>query len=233
MIHIAIVDDELSFANQLTEMIHKNGKEIGSEFSITHFTDGLEFIIKYNSNFDIVFMDIDMPKMNGLEASRKLRQMDQTIILIFITRLAQFAVNGYEVEAMDYLIKPFHYVDFSHRMKRAVSKVRTNVGELIRISTKEGIKSIQVKEIKYIEVMAHKLIYHTTNGIYQTRGSLTTQENFYKNYGFSRCNNSYLVNLKYVNMVKQNEVEVGQDKLLISRGRKKDFLADISNYMSH
>lgn len=232
MIQIAIVDDEVGFYELLTEMIQKIGKETGTEFAVTHFSNGLEFTIKYNSNFDIVFMDIDMPKMNGLEAAKKLRQMDKNVVLIFITRLAQFAVNGYEVEALDYLIKPFNYYEFSHRMKRAISKVNTNIGEIIGIGTKEGIKRIQVKEIRYIEVMAHKLNYHTTSGIYQTRGTLSNQEEFFRKYGFSRCNNSYLVNLKLVDLVTQNEVIMGEEKLLISRGRKKEFLADFSNYMS-
>lgn len=227
MVRIAIVEDQDEEAKQLEGYIRRYGKEKNEEFSIKRFSDGLEFVENYEPRFDIIFMDINMPMMGGLSAAKRLRIVDPEVCLIFATRLAQYALNGYEVGARDYLLKPVTYGSFAFRFDKAMAAMKNNRHRTLLLKTRSGISRIDADSIRYIEVNTHLLIYHTTRGDLESWESLKSAEEKLGDLvgrQFVRCNNCFLVNLHYVNKVDGDILWVGDDQLKMSRMRKKNFL---------
>lgn len=198
MIRIAIVEDQESEQKKLISYLEQYQKENNIEFQIVAFKDGLQFIENYHCNQDVILMDIEMPKLNGFDAARKLREKDETAILLFITNLASYVYKGYQVQAMDYILKPIHYPDLSMRLDAIEKKLSKNKEYCLIINYKNGMKKISVSEIFYIESIGHDLILHLLKEDIQYRGpSLKSLEKELKPYGFSRCNHCYIVNLRY------------------------------------
>ena len=118
MIKIAFVEDDPACKELLVEYARRYAKETGAEVQIDCFGDGLEFLEKYTSDYTVVFMDVEMPFANGFEIARKMREKDAFVPLIFMTHMAQYAIKGYEVNAIDYVVKPVAYGTFSISSKR-------------------------------------------------------------------------------------------------------------------
>lgn len=227
MVRIAIVEDRDDEAQQLTGHIRRFGEEKKEEFFIERFSDGLDFVENYEPRFDIIFMDINMPLMGGLSAAKRLRIVDPEVCLIFVTRLAQYALNGYEVGAKDYLLKPVNYGAFSFRFDKAMAAVKGNRHQTLLVKMRGGLSRIDTDSIRYIEVNMHQLIYHTIRGDLESWESLKSVEERLGDLSgkqFVRCNNCFLVNLHYVNKVEGDILWVGDDQLKMSRMRKKNFM---------
>ena len=112
MIRVAIVEDEDIAARQLEQCLqqYESGHDI--RFSSCRFRDALEFLEQYQPLYDLIFMDIGMPGLDGMEAAVRLRAMDSVTPLIFVTSMVQYAVRGYEVDALDFVVKPVRYPTF-------------------------------------------------------------------------------------------------------------------------
>lgn len=230
MIRIALVEDDALCRQQTLEYAERYSKENGAEVKIDCFSDGLAFLENYSSDYTVVFMDIEMPFMNGLNVAKKLREKDEFVPLIFMTNMAQYAIKGYAVNAIDYVVKPVAYGTFSDKLKKAVKVSEKYTDYNFTVTKKDGKLRLQTSEIYYIEVINHKLIYHTLNGNVENSGSLTAVEKDMAKYNFSRCNTCYLVNLRFVTAVNENTVWVGKDALAVSRSRKKSFFSDLAAY---
>ena len=109
MLRIAIVEDEEIFARELEEYVRRYAAETFRDVSITHYSDGEEIAGNYRGGFDLLLMDIQMTFMDGMTAAEKIRGRDPEVIIIFITNRADYAVRGYEVDALDYVVKPLEY----------------------------------------------------------------------------------------------------------------------------
>lgn len=231
MLHVAIVEDEESERTRIRECLSYLEETEGLAFTVTEFSTGTSFLGNYTSEYDIVLMDIEMPGMDGMETARELRRMDTTVILIFVTNLAQFAISGYEVEALDFILKPINKYSFALKLKRAAARTARRTDEFISIRTEGNIHSVRIASIKYLEVTGHYVVYHTT------QGNLTEYTTLKEAYGkinksvFVFASRSYLVNLQHVDAVNRETVVVGGDKLLISRPQRKVFLAAVANYL--
>ena len=106
MLRIAIVEDEKDSLDRLTGLIKRYEKERDCECGVSVFGDGMNFVSDYCRVYDVVFMDIEMPFLDGMHAARKLRELDPSVMLVFVTRLASYALAGYEVDAAGYIVKP-------------------------------------------------------------------------------------------------------------------------------
>ena len=164
MITVAVVEDDDKEAERIKSYLVSYGKENDENFNVLHFSDGLEFLEKIRPEIDVVFMDIEMPFLNGMDAAKKLRQSDPSVPLVFITNLKQYALNGYEVEAMDFLVKPVAYAAFSTMMGRVCARLALCTDKEIFIQNAQGGVKIKISDIFYVEVIKHYVIFHTPRG---------------------------------------------------------------------
>ena len=131
MIKIAIVEDEAMYAKQLEEFLHQYEKENGEAFDITIYSDGDQIVNKYQSQYDIILMDVEMKFMDGMSAAEEIRKVDTEVVIIFITNMAQYAIRGYAVDALDYVLKPVSYFAFSQRLNRAIGRMKKRETKMI------------------------------------------------------------------------------------------------------
>lgn len=231
MMMVSIVEDDESSAKQLEEYLDRYSASSGQKFCVTVYSDAETFLVNYRTDCDIVFMDIELPDLNGMEAARKLRERDAIVSLIFVTNMSQFAVKGYSVGAFDFIVKPVSYFGFATMLDRVLPLLKSKGDVELTVRTAKGIKRICVSRISYIEVRSHKLIYHTDGEDVEGWGSLNDMEEKLEAAHFARGNSFYLVNLKYVTAIDGNDVTVGGESLPISRTKKKEFMRRLNEYL--
>ncbi len=231
MVHVAIVDDDRTNLENLKDYANKYQEEYNENLKITTFQDGADIAEEYKAEYDIIILDIKMPFMDGMRAAELIRKVDSDVIIIFITNMAQYAIKGYSVQAMNFLLKPVTYFAFSQELHKAVTLIKERKKAYLVIRINSGMARINVDEIEYVESKQHQIIVHTKNNSYSTRDSMKNVEKFLSPYKFIRCNNSYLINLRYVEGIDQNIVLVGGDELQISRPRKKIFIEALADYV--
>lgn len=229
MIRIAIVEDEDTAAATLSGYLERLGQECGQAFSVTRCTDPVALLDKY-SGYDVVLMDIEMPHMNGMEGARRLRELDSRVKLIFVTNMAQYAAKGYEVEALDFIVKPVAYSDFVFKMKRAMNALRLDRRRELIINQSSGMVRVSADELMYVEVRGHKLTYHLLDREIEARGTMDAAEEALAQLDFLRPHNCYLINPRHIDWVRGHTVSVGGDELMISHPRRKEFMAQLSQW---
>ena len=231
MIRVALVDDEKDAAEQLKGCLLQYGRETGVEFEPVRFPTGDAFLSSYRKGrFQMVFMDIDMPGHDGLEVGRRLREADQEIVLIFVTNLAQYAINGYEVNALDFVLKPVNYYSFRLKIKKALDALRWRADRWLLVPSGGDVLRVKTSDIRYIEIQKHDLIFHTGGGALHSHGTLKAVEGQLDSGSFFRCNYCYLINLSHVTRTSGGMVTVDGDELPISRSRKKEFLRQLARF---
>lgn len=122
MINIAVVEDDNTYLKQIESYLKKYELENDLNFKISFFTDGFQITENYKATFDLILMDIKMKHMNGITTAEKIRSRDQEVIIIFITNTSQYAIKGYKVNALDYILKPISYFSFTQCLKKAIKK---------------------------------------------------------------------------------------------------------------
>lgn len=231
MIRIAIVEDETVYVQQLQEHLEKYQKETGEAFRISIFSDGDEIVNGYRAEYDLIFLDVQMTFMDGLTAAEHIRELDQDVMIIFITNMAQYAIRGYTVNALDFMLKPVSYFAFSQRLKRALEQLKRRAKKYINLKVDGGIARIALDQIYYIESMKHRIIVHGSDGDYSLAGTMKEMERQLSEDNFYRCNNCYLVNLAQVESVRDGFVYTRGGQLQISRPKRKAFMEALTDYM--
>ena len=123
MIRIAIVEDDDSYIRALTGYLEQYGEQHSLSFHTTIFHDGLDIVTDYKADYDIILMDIQMKHLDGMTTAEKIRKLDEDVSFIFITSTVSFAVQGYLVDALGYVVKPVSYLAFSQILGKAIKKV--------------------------------------------------------------------------------------------------------------
>lgn len=231
--HIAIAEDEKECTDVLTEYLSLFGQENNVEIQCRTYQNGMELLSSYQPVWDLLLLDIEMPLMDGLTLAHKIREIDPNVMIVFITKTAQYAMAGYEVAALDYILKPVNYYAFSLKMRRALSILQTRQQRHLVVQGNGFIRKITLDTIRYIDVLGHTITYHTPQGTISSTGSTSIRvlESDLAPNGFVRCSQCYLVNLQYVQSVEKDTVVLtGGECLGISRNRRKPFMQALLDY---
>ena len=230
MVKIAIVEDEAEARRSLASLLGAYFTARGEDWSVAYYDNALRFLDSYKADCDIVFMDIEMPDLDGMSAAEKLRAVDPLVLLVFVTNMRQYAIRGYAVDALDFVVKPVERASFFSLMDKALRILAGRGGREITVGSTTGMRRVPVSRIRWIEVRRHRLTFHTEDGDFEAWGNLRDIEAELPADSFSRCNIGYLVNLAHVGGVDGDDAVVGDDRVRISRPRRKDFLADLARY---
>ena len=228
---IAVVDDNPKDGGRIKQYIERYALEQDQKFQVFLYASGLDFLDDMERNFDVVFMDIEMPHLDGIETARKMRERDDTTILIFITNLAQYAIHGYEVNAIEFMVKPVGYYNFSDEMKKALRFVKRNEEKVMLFKNSDTVAKIPVSQILYLEKEKNYIIFHTERGEFRERGSMAEMEEKLAGAGFSKCIAGCLVNLRHVLKMEKDLVWVGNTSLPVSRAQRKEFAKEFVDFL--
>ena len=233
MIRIAICDDEKHMSNHIRAMTSDFFRKKNREISIRTFSSG-EDLLSYDGQIDILFLDIQMKGMDGIETARKLRADKFRGFLIFITVLKEMVFLSFEVQAYDYLVKPVDEKQFGKTMERLYTSMQ-NIGEDSLLVQKgyEG-RIIREDEIVFCEVIDRKIYLNLASGevvdYYERIENLETKLGSH----FFRCHRSYLINLKYLKGYKNGTAYMDNGKEVpVSRLRRKEFSGVVLQYMKN
>ncbi|MEQ2442813.1 LytTR family DNA-binding domain-containing protein [Pseudoflavonifractor sp. CLA-AP-H29] len=231
MTRVAIVEDDRACARQLEECVRRYLKENGLDGEIVVFPDGMDIAEDYRPVWDIILMDIEMPHLDGMSAARRIRAVDPAAVIMFITNMARYAIKGYEVDALDFVLKPVTYGQLALKLKKAMTIVASRERRYLMLPAGEGEKRVSTDEILFIEVVNHRLHIHTMEEEFVMSGSLQEMETKLAGLSFVRCSHSYMVNLKNVTGVGKETVQVHGHTISVSRPRRKEFLQRLSDYL--
>lgn len=223
MIHIAIVEDNPKELEIIKSYIQKFSKEEHVEIKISEFCDGIGIISPYQGGYEIIFLDIQMQFVDGLTTAKKIREKDEKVIIVFITHLEQYAIRGYSVGAMNFLIKPVSYFAFSEELKNCLKKINFSQVRNIMLQDKEGVMMVNINEIIYVESTGRILKMVTKLGNFELHYSLQFLEKQFNDSRFFRCHRGYLINMYFVERMKDNEIFIGETKIPLSRYKRKEF----------
>ncbi len=231
MVRISILDDDTAEISQLQGYLARFRQEESCEMKVKAYGNGLDFLEEYGEGFDVIFLDIEMPGMDGMEVAHAVRRMDGSAGIIFITNMAQYAIRGYEVNAIDFMVKPVGYYNFADKLKKALLFSGRRAEKEIILNGEDGIIRMPASCIRYIEKDKNYLIYHTEKGEFKVRGTMIETKDKFDKAAFCEPSSGCLVNLRYVDKIGRDTVEVEGVVLPLSRRMKKEFTQDFMNYV--
>lgn len=231
MPRIAIVEDNEADLLRVQEMLKRFSEEKGITVQSAVFRNGEQLLFSYEPIYDIILMDIEMPRMDGMTAAQRLRELDPRVILIFTTNMAQYAIEGYRVRARAYLLKPLQYISFAMELTDALRASERTPSDAFLLKGESGVVRLNTEDILYIESRKHEQVFHTGSGTYSMRGTLTELEQRLAPQSFARSGVSFLVNLRYVTGVDREDVLLGDIRVPLSRQKRKTFLETLTYYI--
>lgn len=232
MLKICVLEDEAAQMERMKAYLQKFQSEHADfEYVLDAYKNAFDLLEHYKRDVDLLFLDIRVPDMSGMEVAHRIREADQNVMIIFVTNLTQYAIEGYSVNAFDYILKPLAYNSFSSKMERALRMLSYRSSDItLDLRTRDGGRRVSDDSITYIEISNHDIIVHVGAEQIRQWGTLSKLEAQLREAHFVRCSSSYLVNLKYVHKVRGDQLLVGGDTLSISRPRRKKFLNALAQY---
>lgn len=232
MYHFAAVEDDAATAETLARYVDRFAAAQGLPIRVTRFDRAEKLLSSLNTPYDLFLLDIQLPGMDGMEAARCLRRAGMQAPILFITSLAQYAVNGYEVDALDFMVKPVAYDPFALKLRKAIGVIDRQRGTVLPVSVDRAKRFVPTREIRYIEVVNHDLIIHTEQTDYRTRGSIAQVEQQLEGAFFVRISACFLVNMRFVTGMDARDIFLdGGQRLAMSRALKKDVQKKLTEYL--
>ncbi len=230
MINIAIVEDDGEEADRLYSFLEQYRVEHQRELQIHRFSTVSSFETSFSSQYELIFLDIELPDGNGMNLARRIREKDTGVVLLFITHLAQYAIDGYTVSALDYILKPIEYPSLALKLNRAMIRIRNNRQEYLTLRSGNSTVRVSTSELKYIEIYKHHIRYHLTETTLESYGILSKVEESLPKKGFFRCSNSFIINLRFIDRFDSANVYIQDVCIPVSRAKKKELITEYHRF---
>lgn len=229
---IAICDDEQAPISELKKTLKKYADETGKTFCFFEFHDGTELLENYRPDFDLLFMDIRMEKLNGLKTAEEIRKTDNEVGLFFLTSLSQYVWKGYEYGAVNYLLKPVKYPRLKMELDRFFSHYQGRNEPYISFSNAAGKFKVPYKDLRYAETFRRNVLLHFQNQeqvIYKSMKEIASVLESQRQ--FVRCHASFIVNMAYIKSMENLEVYLTTDERIpVSQPKRKEFMEKLTDY---
>ncbi len=227
---IAIVEDNPIDSNALENLLRKYSLRDNLKFEFFIYTSGEDLLVDWPLDFDVVFLDIHMEKINGIEVAARIRETNERVIIVFITNDPQHSLMGYSVDALDYLIKPVTFELLDRVLTKAVRRLGNLDRTCITIHNNEGFFVVNPMDILYIELVNRKLLIHTKTGPIVCLKTLQNMEEQLPDI-FFRCHSAFLINLNAVESVKGPYAIVAGKRVPISKHRRREFFSSLTAFV--
>ena len=228
-VRIAICDDEERYRIELKTILNK--LLINADLNIDTFDDGNILADAFAASpYDLVFLDIEMPALDGITLAKKIRARSENVFIVFLTSHIEYALEGYEVNALRYLTKP---VDIE-KLKEVIRYVQEKQGSSRQIIIKEDGEEIliDINDVIYMESMNQNVRIVTAGGEHVIRYNISDFEDQLKNDGFFRIHRGYLISLSKVKKLSGNDVILdGGETLPVSRSNVKPLKEALYTYV--
>lgn len=232
MLKIAICEDESSQRTKLKEYINRALTEnINKEYEIIEYERGETILEDYPRGVDIIFLDIQMDNINGMDTARKIREFDENVEIIFITGVWEYVQEGYEVRAYRYLIKPVEFENFQKQLCLCISEIEKNRKSYMIATYKGDTNKIAISSILYIETEGRNTIIHTINETYKSNLGINKLEKELEDKNFVRCHNSFLINLEHINKIDASSVKLYNYEVPVSRHKIKELKLRFTSFL--
>lgn len=233
MIKIGIVEDEIEEIRNLKEKLDTYFSQKDLAYGVSSYEKPLEFIDQFSNQFDIIFLDIEMPYCNGIDVAKSIREKDKNVILIFSTRMVSKALEGYSVKAYDFIVKPVVQERLDKLMDELTYKLSANKKETITVKMNNNVtKVLDTDEIVHIEIVSHLLLIELYQGdTLELWMPLSEIEKILPISSFIRISNSVIINMNYVEEIRGDALMVKGRTLKVSRSKKKEFLDKFSRFV--
>lgn len=228
-------DEHKDVLDQLITYSNKYNREYGKseKINIITFNNKEKFLYYYedNKDIDIIFLDIEFSKGNGIQAASIIRKMDEQVPIIFLTEIIKYVLKGYEVNASNYLLKPLAYKTFEKEINKIIRKNRLANNNYIIEKNIHSIYKLYLKDIVYIETYDRITLIHTTSTNIKSTKSMKSHEQSLSS-DFFRCHEGIIVNMIYIIRIDGLKITLltGQE-LPVSRRRRKELLEHLSTYL--
>lgn len=221
--NIYICDDCLGDIARLKRYLDRYAAEKGFLFTIREFTSAFEMLKVWSVVPDIIFLDIYMQDIDGMQAANLIKKQTGSSRIIFITSSSDHAVEAFQIHADGYIKKPYIYADFVNAMSRVESDFE-KLEKYISITVSKTEHRLHLKNILYLETGRHVTLVHTNQKIYKVSTVLSEiSQKLIEERAFVRCGKSFVVNLNYISYIKDSDIcMLNGDKIPIPRRIKKE-----------
>lgn len=229
MYRIAVVDDEALVRDNLRAGTEEAMSQAGLQGEVQAFASAEEFLRHMDQPFHLVLLDIQMDGgMDGMTCAEKIRQQDQEVIIIFITSMVQYAVQGYRVNALDYIVKPVTDAQLQASLQRAFSRLAAAQPKAVTFHTGGGMHTVHVADILYVEAVNHRAVVHTRQEEIACSMTLSAVASLLEEYHFFRCHAAFLVNLSLVERVTATDAVIAEHLIPVSKHRRRELMQAIT-----
>jgi two-component system response regulator LytT len=232
MYRILLVEDDDRGAMRLSSLLERYGKERGKEFQTKRLRSAFD-LPEEAATADLVFLDIELPGTDGMKAAEELGSSGLDVPIIFVTNLAQYAVQGYAVSALDFIVKPVDYAALTLRMERAVKTMDSRRGQTLSVHAKEGLRIFPARDLVLVETRGHDIAYVLRDGTELTvRKALREAAAELPSPPFIQVSSGSIINMAYVTGIEGSKIELvdGTD-VFISRSKRKSCLEALARYL--